>query len=470
MLLRLHSYVLLTAAAAAAATLVVTFVPDLRFAYHGPGLHVGLESIAGVVGLLAAYLIAGRFRRTGYPGDLVLAWALGVVALGNLFVGALPAAVEPGSRDSNVLVWSALATRLLGATGFAIAALLPRRTLANRRLPEIACAAATAGALLAVGAGAWLLQDVLPTALEPGVSPADSNRPLVVGHTAVMTAQAAALALFTLAAAGFTRIAWRWNDELYGWLAVSAVLSAGARLHYALFPSLYSEWVYTGDVFRLAAYLVLLVGAAREIGRYWRSEAEAAVLEERRRMARDLHDGLAQELAFISGQTARLATAEAAPPILGQVSAAADRALGEARRAIAALTRPLDEPLEAVLAEVADEVAARSGLEVEFQSSGHVEVPPATREELARVVREALTNAARHSRASHVRVTVSNGQGLRVSIADDGVGFDPAQVRAPGRYGGFGLKSMRERIAGLGGSLRIGSAPGAGTEIEVFLP
>jgi signal transduction histidine kinase len=469
-LLRLHSYVLLTAAGAAAATLVVTLVPDLRFAYHAPGLHVALESIAGVVGLLAAYLMAGRFRRTGYPGDLVLAWALGLLALGNLFLGALPAAVQPGSRDSNVLVWSALATRLLGATGFAVAALLPRRALRDRRRAEIVCAGATAGALLAVGAGAWLLRDVLPAALEPGISPADSNRPLVAGHPAVMTAQTAALALFTLAAVGFTRIAWRWNDELYGWLAASAVLSAGARLHYALFPSLYSEWVYTGDAFRLAAYVVLLVGAAREIGLHWRGEAEAAVLEERRRMARDLHDGLAQELAFISGQTARLATADAAPLVLGQVSAAADRALGEARRAIAALTRPLDEPLEAVLAEIAEEVAARSGLEVDFEASAHVEVPPATREELARVVREALTNAARHSRASRVRVTVSNGRGLRVSIADDGVGFDPARLRPPDLSGGFGLRSMQERITGLGGSLRIGSAPGAGTEIEVILP
>lgn len=468
--LRLHSYVLLAAAGAAAAALVVALVPPLRFAYNAPGLHVALESIAGVVGLLASYLIAGRFHRTGYPKDLVLAWALAVLALGNLVLGALPAAVQPSLRDSNVLVWSVLAVRLLGAAGFAVAPFLPRHAIEERRRAAVLAAAAAAGALVGAGLVAWLLHDTLPAALEPGVSPTDSGRPLIAGHPAIVTAQIAALGLFAAAATGFVRIAERWNDELYAWLAVSAVLSAGARLHYVLFPSLYSQWIYTGDAFRLAAYLVLLAGAAREIGRYWRSEAETAVLEERRRMARDLHDGLAQELAFISSQTGWLVGKNAAAPVLGQVSAAADRALGEARRAIAALTRPLDEPLEAVLAEVADEVAVRFGLEVEFRASGHVDVAPATREELARVVREAVTNAARHSRATRIRVTVSNGNGLRLSIVDDGVGFDPARVRRPGLSGGFGLKSMRERVAALGGSLRIGSAPGAGTEIEVHLP
>ena len=470
MALRLRSYVLLTAAGVAVATFAVTLLPSFRFAYHAPGLHVQLEAVAGVVGLLAAYLMAGRFRRTGYAGDLVLAWALAVLALGNLFVGALPAALEPGSGDSNLDIWSAVGIRLLGAAGFAAAPFLPRRRLDDRHRAAVAAAAAAGGALVAVGALVWLLGDALPAAVDPGLSPTESRRPLVAGHAVIVAAQLAALALFLVAAFGFLRIAERWRDDLYGWLAASAVLSAGARVNYALFPSLYSEWVYTGDAFRFAAYVVLLAGAAREIGRYWRSETEAAVLEERRRIARELHDGLAQELAFISGQTASLAGEDRAPAALADVSAAAERALGEARRAVAALTRPLDEPLESVLEEVAGEVASRSGLEVEFRSSGRADVPASTREGLARVVREAVTNAARHSRAAGVRVTVSSEGGLRVSVADDGVGFDPLKVEPLGHAGGFGLRSMDERVSALGGALHIRSAPGAGTEVEVFVP
>ena len=470
MALRLRSYVLLTSVGAAVATLAVTFVPTLRFAYDAPGLHVQLEAVAGVVGLVAAYLMAGRFRRTGYPGDLLLAWALAVLALGNLFLGALPAAIERGSPHSDSAVWGAVAIRLLGAAGFAVAPFLARRRVGDRRRASLVAAAAAAAALAAVGALVWLAGDALPVAVDPSLDPADSARPLVAGHPAVVAAQLTALALFLVASFGFTRIAERWRDDLYGWLAASAVLSAGARLNYALFPSLYSDWVYTGDAFRFAAYLVLLAGAAREIGRYWRSETEAAVLEERRRIARDLHDGLAQELAFIVGQTSKLARDEGAPPALGYVSAAAHRALGEARRAIATLTRPLDEPLASVLEEVAGEVAGRSGLEVEFHSTARADVPASTREELARVVREAVTNAARHSGASSVRVSVSGADGVRVSIADDGVGFDPARVRRPGLDGGFGLETMRERMTALGGGLRIRSVPGVGTEIEAHVP
>ncbi|HSL65629.1 MAG TPA: hypothetical protein VK874_13320, partial [Gaiellaceae bacterium] len=151
MSLRLRSYVLLTAAGAAAATLAVTLLPDLRFAYHAPGLHVPLEAVAAVVGLLAAYLMAGRFRRTGFPGDLVLAWALAVLALGNLFLGALPSAIDPDARDTDVVVWAAVAARLLGAAGFAAAAFLPRRRVADRRRATLLAAAGAVAALAAAG-------------------------------------------------------------------------------------------------------------------------------------------------------------------------------------------------------------------------------------------------------------------------------------------------------------------------------
>ena len=81
-------------------------------------------------------------------------------------------------------------------------------------------------------------------------------------------------------------------DPLHAGLGIGAVLAGCSALNYALFPSLFSDWIYLGDMFRLIAYLVFLTAAFREIGSYWQTQNQLAVLEERQRLARDLHDGL----------------------------------------------------------------------------------------------------------------------------------------------------------------------------------
>jgi signal transduction histidine kinase len=260
----------------------------------------------------------------------------------------------------------------------------------------------------------------------------------------------------------------RTGDELMGWFAAGATVAAFARVNYFLFPSLYSEWVYTGDFLRLAFYLLLLVGAAREIRGYWASVTAAAVLEERRRIARELHDGLAHELAFIVTEGARLSERRKQDVDVAEIAVAAERALGESRRAIAALTRPLDEPLAAVLSQMAGELAERCGVVLELDLDERIDVPPAAREELLRIVREAVTNAARHGSASVVRIELTDGHGVRLRVVDNGSGFDSARVAATAA--GFGLTSMKERGEALGGSVRIDSRPGEGAEVEVRLP
>src|SRR6185437_6972871 len=120
-----------------------------------------------------------------------------------------------------------------------------------------------------------------------------------------------------------------------------------------------------------------------------RGLAELAVLEERRRIARDLHDGLAQDLAFVVSRVRVLERDPGAPVRLDQVAGAAHRALDDSRAVIAALTRPLDEPLPAALARGAAEVAERLGAHAELALDDDVAVPPATREALVRIAREA---------------------------------------------------------------------------------
>jgi signal transduction histidine kinase len=187
------------------------------------------------------------------------------------------------------------------------------------------------------------------------------------------------------------------------------------------------------------------------------------VLEERRRIARDLHDGLAQELAFIGRNLLRL---DAREEPVARVAASAERALSESRRAIAALTKPLDEPLEVVLADAVRETADREGTFVDLVLASGIELDYGERDALIRIACEATANAARHGGARLVRVElVARRRRVRLRVSDDGSGFDTA---APSGEG-FGLTSMRERAQAVVGSFDVQSQPGSGTTVEVVV-
>jgi signal transduction histidine kinase len=272
--------------------------------------------------------------------------------------------------------------------------------------------------------------------------------------------------LFGLASVGLARVAVRNRDELLRWFSAGAVLAGLASLHYALSPTLYSEWVYTGDFLRVGFYVLLLVGAAREIQHHWESRAHAAVLEERRRLARDLHDGVAQELAYIWRQARRLAATTDGPTVAG-LTGSAERALHESRRAIAALTVTPSQSLAAAMTQAVEAVAGRVGIHAVIDVADGIDVSPEDREQMLRIACEAVANAGRHGQASVVRVEVVRGDSPRLRISDDGVGFDPASSARPGA---FGLASMADRALAMGARLSVTSAPGMGTRVELVLP
>ena len=458
--LRPRTWTLLAALLGAFATLLVMATAQLHFAYRAFGLHVALETTAAFVAFLVAHLFYGRFRQSGRVDDLALTLSLGVIACANGFFAAIPAAISNGSA-APFATWAPLSGRLIGEALFVFAAFAPRRRLAHpartARIAMLCCF----GLLAAVAVGVGLAADRLPSGIDPNAMPGRSH--LLEAPVGIVVVQAAGILLYAVAAIGFTRRAEAAADDFMVFLAVGAILAAIARWNYLLYPSLYSPWVYTGDAFRLASYVLLWFGAAREIGSYWRSRAEKAVLEERRRLARDLHDGVAQELGFIATRAQELAATRDSEA--QRIAAAAERGLDEARRAIAALTRAVDEPLDVALAQAAEEVAGRVGARVRLSLDPAADVPATTREALLRIVREAVTNATRHGGADSISVELTNGDGLLLRIADDGVGFDPKDPSA-----GFGLISMRDRARALGGELRIASRPGHGTEIEVVLP
>ena len=452
-------------AAGAALTLLVGVVPSIHFAYRSPATHVFIDTAATVIALLAAILLVQRYRRSALARDLLLVAALGVLASANLLLSVVPALVDMGPAP--VSSWALLGARLLGAALLAGVCVAPR---ARVRAPVRTAALTLGGCVAAVALlaiGAVLLADHLPPAVD-ALRPATAH-PRIAGHPALLAGQLIGMVLLAAAGVGSARSASAEDDEFLAWLAAGAILGAFARLNYFLFPSLFTDVVYTGDLFTLAFYLVLLTAALREIGAYHRRLAEIAVLQERRRVARDIHDGLAQDLAFIASRMRVLERDPQAAVRFDHLSSAAERALDDSRAAIAALTHPLDEPLDAALARNANEVAERLGGRAELDLEPGVAVPPATRESLVRIVREAVANAMRHGRGDRVAVSLSRDDALRLSIADDGCGFDPA-ARSSRPDSGFGLLSMGERAEALGGAFAVRSAPGSGTTIEVALP
>ncbi|MGH2917519.1 MAG: sensor histidine kinase, partial [Solirubrobacteraceae bacterium] len=338
-----------------------------------------------------------------------------------------------------------------------------RRPAAAARRVIGVCGLALAGIAIATAIAA----DWLPPAIEPGLSPDGPSSPLVVGEPSILALQLVLMGLFAAAAIGFARSAGRTHDPLTLWFAIGATLAAFARLNYFLFPSLYTDYFYTGDLLRLGFFLALLVGGAQEIRVAQRELKHAAVLDERRRLAREIHDGVAQDLAFIAQQAGALAARADGPAVAADIENAARRALDESRAAIAALVRPTDEPLAEALAGVAEAAAERWGAAVQTSAVAGVELSAPVREALLRIVGEAVTNAARHGQAQHIGLELGEHPHLHVRIVDDGVGFDPASLEQ--RSGRHGILGMRERAEQVGAQLRVESRPGTGTEIVVVL-
>jgi signal transduction histidine kinase len=314
-----------------------------------------------------------------------------------------PAAIER-NMHSNFSTWAALGGRLLGTLVFAWAAFAsPRRVRSHARVGAIAAVAA-ALALAAVGLVVAFLSGDLPTGVEQSLTATNSSRPRLDGNPAIMAGQVVGMFLCLGAAFGFTRRAERTGDDFMLWLGIGGALVGAALLNYALYPSLYSDYVYTGDAFTLLFYLVILGGSAREIGRQWRSAAKLVAFEERRRIARNLHDSLAQELAYI---TRNLTLLDQEDETVRRLARSAERAWHESRRTIFALSRPLDVPLVRVLSEEAEAVAAQEGARVTLSLASAVDARPEQREVIVRVACEAIRNAVRHGGASLVHLELA---------------------------------------------------------------
>ncbi len=209
----------------------------------------------------------------------------------------------------------------------------------------------------------------------------------------------------------------------------------------------------------------------------WRSEEEA-VAEERHRIAREIHDGLAQDLAAVRIR-ARLwhrLVDEAPQQMHAELDALRDllsQHIRDVRRAIFALRPVALEELgfHPALRQFAADFGEQNQIDVVLQLADEAPLPTFMEAVLFRVVQEALHNVAKHARATTVWIALRvEGGAVHLTVRDDGVGFDPATLEEAARRGHVGLKQMRERVAGLKGTFTLQSAPGEGTEIRIILP
>jgi signal transduction histidine kinase len=203
---------------------------------------------------------------------------------------------------------------------------------------------------------------------------------------------------------------------------------------------------------------------------------EAGVLDERQRMARDIHDTVAQGLAGIIAQLHAADGTDDEAQRRRHLDSAADLAresLAEARRTVQAIGPPtLDAAqLPEALAEVSAKWSRAHDVPVELVTTGDAKpMHPEVEVTLLRVTQEALTNAAKHSGAARVGITLSYMEDqLALDVRDDGVGFEPAKAKAA-KGSGYGIAAMRQRVGRLAGSLSVESEPGAGTVVSAIVP
>jgi PAS domain S-box-containing protein len=219
------------------------------------------------------------------------------------------------------------------------------------------------------------------------------------------------------------------------------------------------------------------ISAYQERLRALASELSLTEERERRRLAADLHDHIGQILALSQIKLGAIRQELSSPEMQAEVSEVRDF-LNQAIRYTRSLTYELGLPilydlgLEAALEWLAEEMQQRHGLKIEvYKDPQRKPLGEAARVLVFRVVRELLTNAVKHSRASRVDISVAKvGAFLNLTVSDNGVGFDAAANHQAPASSGYGLFSIRERLSSLGGQLEIHSQPGQGTHATIIVP
>ncbi|MCP9486845.1 MAG: histidine kinase [Gaiellaceae bacterium MAG52_C11] len=441
---------LLLVALLGSATALFLTNPSLRSTYELPEGRLVLDTAVVLAATIVAILAGVRFSVEGRSLDLLLAGGFCIAGIGTLAFSVAP--VLGGDPQGPAEAWAALGARILAAGLIAVAPIPPGSKLSARGRPLLVGIAILGVALLAL----WLsLRGLVgPARLD---SAGESRQP-------ALTIALASLALLAFVAGlGFAIRFRRLGEDLDRWLALGATLTLFAELHYVLTPEFSTGVVSQGDFLRVIAYGVLLVGVWRAIRS---AELGRAVAEERARVAREIHDGLAQYLFAVSTHASMLASGAALETTLPKLKQAAGAAQQEASFAVLALSSASgNAPFDAALRRYVEFLTADGLLDVDLEIERELLLAPDEQIEVFRIVQEGLANVRKHAGARCAEVWIGEHAGRRiVRVRDDGVGFEGEDVAA-----GQGLKNMRLRAETIGGGFSLRSGSGRGTSVEVTL-
>jgi signal transduction histidine kinase len=426
--------------------------PVLRTQWDKPQLLLVLETTMALGGVLVGVLAAARFAVDGLRTDLLLATGFLTSSISLAAFAISP--VLGGGTLGRPEGWAALLGSILGQGLAAAAPFVGGRSRVRERALGNSIGSATVVLVVA-----WLILRAHGGGLPALTAAPGAREP--AGLTSALAVQAL---LDLLAVLGWGRRLARTGDDLAQWLALAFTLQLFAALHLVFTPPLGTTYVAEGDFLRLLAFAVVLVGAWRAIRA---SEFGRAVAEERARVAREIHDGLAQYLFTLATHAQMLEAGGPVEEIAPRLKEAATLAQQEARFAILALSSASGTaPFDAALRRYIELLTADGRLEVELEIDPDIRLAPDEQIEIFRIVQEGLGNVRRHASATRAEVVIGrHPSGERfVAVSDDGEGFDD---EAPGA--GQGLRNMRARAASIEGGFTLSSAPGRGTALEVVL-
>jgi len=430
---------------------VALFATGRLDGYALPNARIALDTAVGVTATMVAVLAATRFLVEGRAMDLLLTGGFLAIGVGTFAFAVAPvlspAALGLGPGET----WAAIGASLFGAALIAFAPFVSRRTGSRRRALAV-LVVLVALSLVAI----WL--DVRYLGLDH-----DAAASVGIRSPAVIGAYGLLAVLSLIAVVGFGLRYRRHGRDLDSWLTLALTLVVFADLHYVLAPLRSSEYVLPSDLLRLLAFAVLLAGVWRAIGQ---AEFGRAVAEERARVAREIHDGLAQYLFALSAQISMLESGADLETILPRLKFASTAAQQEAQFAVLALSSASGSaPFDAALRRYVDFLVADGALDVEMEVDPEVTLGPDEEIEVFRIVQEGLANVRKHAGARSAVVSILQRGGRRVvTVSDDGAGIASEDPGA-----GQGLKNMRSRAASIEGVLSLKSSPGKGTSIEVVL-
>ena len=394
------------------------------------GARAAVETAIAVAALLSSRLLVETFDRTRQLRDLLLVLAVLLLWLADFSYWAGP--VVAGARGPASGGAIRLGCELAGALALAAAALVPPTSIVAP-LPARAKVAAVVG-LGVIAIGTFVAEVIV---VHTATGPAKAATASAAAHSVTVGVQMASAVILAVAGLAFVARSWRadrWTELLAG----ASLLLAAAGVQFVAVPTVPTDWVTPREGARLVAFALLLAGVCLRYVNVRRRHAHAAICTERERIARDLHDGLAQDLVCITMQAQRLdCHLDPEHPVM----LATRDALAELRTMIAALTASTAASSEAAVRMIANELGRRLDVEVAVRTEADeasavdrgLDFGP--RDDLIRAAHQAIVHAPVNGDASHVDIALPRrAGGLVVPASDDARGIpEPQPVAAPVR-------------------------------------